>query len=272
MRASDTGKPAQPPAAGVPPLATRDRLVVLAGLVGVAGIAWVYLLRDAARMQAMASADPAAAMAMKPWGAADLLLTFGMWAVMMVAMMLPSAVPAVLIYAAVVRRTAPRQPFVPSVGLFVMGYLAAWSGFSLAATGLTWALERLALLSPMLVATSPFLGGALLIVAGLYQWSPLKGACLSHCQAPFAFLAQHWRQGVGGAAPMGLHHGAYCIGCCWALMGLLFLGGVMNLLWVAALAVLILLEKLPAVGRREVRLTSGLAAVAAGVAVIVMAA
>jgi predicted metal-binding membrane protein len=130
------------------------------------------------------------------------------------------------------------------VGAFVSGYVAVWSAFALAATTMQWALDRAALLSPHMAATSPVLGGAILIAAGLYQWTPLKDACLGLCRSPVAFVMGHWRPGTVGASRMGAEHGAFCVGCCWALMGLLFVGGVMNLLWVAAITVAVLAEKL----------------------------
>jgi predicted metal-binding membrane protein len=124
------------------------------------------------------------------------------------------------------------------------GYLVVWTGFSALATTLQWALEQATLLSAMMVSTSPLLGGALLITAGAYQMTPLKQACLIHCRSPVQFLSSHWRKGTGGAFRMGLAHGLYCLGCCWVLMVLLFVGGVMNLLWIAALAGFVLAEKI----------------------------
>jgi predicted metal-binding membrane protein len=253
-----------------PHLATRDRLVVLPGLGAVGVLAWIYLFLEAARMQAMTMADVGTVMVMKPWNATDLLLLFLMWVVMMVAMMLPSVSTTVLTYAAVVRRISPQQPAGKSTAGFVGDYVLAWALFSVLATGLQWGLERLALLSPAMVNASPVFGGLVLIAAGLYQWSPFKQVCLTHCQAPLTYLAQHWRQGAGGAVCMGLHHGLYCIGCCWALMALLFVGGVMNRLWVAAIAFFVLLEKLALLGGRTGLRLSGLAAVAVGIAFIVV--
>ena len=252
-------------------LAARYRMPVLAGLAGVTALAWIYLLNDAARMDAVSMGDPAATMAMKPWGWADFPLLFLMWSVMMTAMMVPSVTPAVLIYATLVRRMTPDQPALLLVGLFLLGYLADWTAFSLSAVGLQWGLDRWALLSPMMVSNSPYLGGGLLIAAGVYQWTPVKESCLKHCKAPLTFLAQHWRPGAGGAFRMGLHHGLYCIGCCWVIMGLLFVGGVMNLLWVAALSIFVLLEKLVPLDNRLGRGLSGLSAVTAGVLFMAMA-
>ncbi len=240
-------------------LVKRDRAVVLAGLAGVTGLAWAYLFITAAEMGGPMDAGAlAAAMQIKPWTGLDFLLMFLMWAVMMVAMMLPSAAPMILLFAAIRRKQAAQGRTFAPVGVFVAGYMAVWSAFSLGATLLQWGLEQAALLSPMMVGTSPLLGGGLLVVAGLYQWSPLKQACLRHCRSPIHFLVHRRREGPGGAFVMGLEHGAFCVGCCWLLMGLLLVGGVMNLLWVAAIAVFVLLEKVLPFGARGGRVTGAL--------------
>jgi predicted metal-binding membrane protein len=184
-----------------------------------------------------------------PWSVVDFALMFLMWAIMMVGMMLPSATPMILLFAMVSRKQKEQgKTFVP-VGAFASGYLIVWTLFSLVAAALQWALEQTALLSPMMVSASPYLGGGLLIAAGIYQLTPLKTACLKHCRTPFTFVALHWRTGTDGAVKMGIHHGAFCVGCCWALMALLFVGGVMNLLWVAIIAGFVLLEKVIPRGR-----------------------
>ncbi len=232
----------------------RDRAIVLAGLIGVTALAWVYLYAMAAEM----GGDTMAALQVRPWGGLDFLLMFLMWAVMMVAMMVPGAAPMILLFAAVNRKQRERgRPFAP-VGAFVAGYIAVWSAFSAVATLSQWGLEQAALLSPMLVGASPLLGGGLLIVAGIYQWTPLKHACLKHCRSPLHFLTHGMRKGTGGAFVMGLEHGAFCVGCCWVLMGLLFVGGVMNLLWVAAIAAFVLLEKVVTHGLLAGRLSGAL--------------
>ena len=245
-------------------LLKRDRAIVLAGLAGVSLLAWAYILAAAAEMGGMAAPGAAlgAAMQIRPWTGLDFLLTFLMWAVMMVAMMVPGAAPMILLFAAIHRKQRERgHPFAP-VSAFVAGYVGVWSTFSLTATLLQWGLEQAALLSPMMVGTSPILGGGLLVVAGLYQWSPLKQACLKHCRSPIHFIVHRRRDGRGGAFVMGLEHGAFCVGCCWFLMGLLFVGGVMNLLWVAAIAVFVLLEKLLPFGPLGGRVTGALLALA----------
>ena len=126
---------------------------------------------------------------------------------------------------------------------FLLGYLAVWTGFSALAAVAQWILHALALLSPMMVSTSPLLGGVLLLVAGVFQWTPLKSACLTHCRSPLSFLMTDWGEGKWGAFFMGLKHGAYCTGCCWFLMALLFVAGVMNVWWIAIIALFVLLEK-----------------------------
>jgi predicted metal-binding membrane protein len=180
---------------------------------------------------------------MQAWTATEFGLILVMWAVMMVAMMAPTAAPMTLVYAAVARKAATESRPVAPTFVFVAGYLAIWGLFSVAATAAERGLDQLALLSPAMVSASPVLGSALLIAAGVYELTPYKHTCLAHCRAPAHFISQHWRGGFAGAFRMGLGLGAYCLGCCWILMGLLFVGGVMNLLWIAAIAIFILLEK-----------------------------
>jgi predicted metal-binding membrane protein len=237
------------PAAAIWPKSSRgDRWAVLAGLGGVTVAAWIGLVVVGRRMLAgMAGASMGhqmrAMVQVQPWTAGLIGLTLLMWAVMMVAMMVPTAVPMTLVYAAVGRKAAREGRPVAPTFVFVAGYLAIWILFSVAATAAQWGLDRAALLSPAMVSASPVLGGALLIGAGVYELTPYKRACLSHCRAPAHFISRHWRGGSAGAFRMGLGLGAYCLGCCWIVMGLLFVGGVMNLLWIAAIAVFILLEK-----------------------------
>ncbi|HUS53388.1 MAG TPA: DUF2182 domain-containing protein [Thermohalobaculum sp.] len=219
-------------------LTRRDRLLVVAGLAAITGLAWLYLLNLAPGMQGTAMP------ALKPWSTVDFALMFVMWAVMMIAMMTPSAAPMILLHAAIIRKRPEADRPAAATAAFTAGYLAVWTGFSVLATLLQWGLEQATLLSPMMVATSPYLGGALLIAAGAYQVTPLKQACLQHCRSPVQFLTSHWRPGTGGAVRIGLEHGLYCLGCCWVLMALLFVGGVMNLLWIAAIAIFVLTEKI----------------------------
>ena len=213
-----------------------DRGVVLASLLGVITVAWVYLFWEAARMDGMTARTTA--------DAGAFLGTFLMWAVMMVGMMLPSAAPAILLYGGIVRKSRERGRAMPAVYVFVAGYLMAWTAFSVLAAALQVLLGHLALMSPMMVSTNAALSGVFLVAAGLFQWLPLKQACLRTCRSPLQFFMMHWREGRAGALHMGLVHGAICVGCCWSLMLLLFVGGVMNLLWVAVVAGFILIEKL----------------------------
>lgn len=215
---------------------------MLAGLGGVTGAAWVYVVLAARRMP-VGSAGMDAMVGVQPWTATEFGLRLAMWAVMMVAMMVPTAAPMTMMYAAVARKAAAQHnPLAPTF-VFVTGYIAMWTAFSLAATLAQHALDRAALLSPMMVSTSARFGAALLIAAGVYQLTPLKNACLRNCRAPAHFLSRYWRTGHLGAFRMGLRLGVYCVGCCWILMALLFVGGVMNLLWIAAIAIFVLLEK-----------------------------
>jgi len=230
------------------PRPRRDSWVILTGLGGITVTAWIYLVVEVRPMSmGMTHGSMANAMQsmvhMRAWTATEFGLMLVMWAVMMVAMMVPTAAPMTLVYAAVARKAAKEDHPVAPTFVFVAGYLAVWSLFSLAATAAQKGLDHLALLSPSMVSSSPVLGGALLIGAGVYELTPLKHACLAHCRAPTHFISQHWRGGFAGAFRMGSRLGAYCLGCCWILMGLLFVGGIMNLLWIAAIAVFILLEK-----------------------------
>ena len=224
----------------------QDRLIAALGLVAILTISWVYLVRTGAGMQSMLTeGEMHAAMGMpevQSWPR-ELLALFVMWAVMMVGMMLPSAAPLILLILGVYRRRNDRHTRLNSL-LFVSGYLLTWTVFSLAAASGQIALHRAALLSAAMVAKSGMLSAAILVIAGAYQLLPIKNACLAHCRSPLSFLTGHWREGPGGALRMGSLHGVVCVGCCWALMALLFVAGVMNLLWVAAIAVFILVEKL----------------------------
>ena len=254
----------------------RDRAVVIVALAVITALAWVDLAWLAGDM-AMGGMDmtgyrmiPAGRGLMMPadapWQPIEFGCVFVMWVVMMIGMMMPSAAPMILIYARVGRQAAIEgKPFAAS-SWFAGGYLLAWTAFSLVATSAQWALERAALLSPMMESASNRLGAAVLIVAGLYQWAPLKDACLSHCRSPLLFIQQHggFRREPFAALALGFRHGVYCIGCCWALMALLFVGGVMNLFWIAALAILVLIEKVMPFGRVVARV-AGLAFIAGGV-------
>jgi predicted metal-binding membrane protein len=251
-------------------IARRERLLVFTCLAAVTVLAWVYLIHLGRQMSAsMAEMDAMAKMGMPmemPWTLKDVWLTFAMWAVMMVGMMTASAVPAVLVMAKS-RMARGEGRLSPITLLFASGYLMVWVGFSAGAALAQWGLHEAALLSPAMTTTSAWLAGGMLIVAGVYQWTPLKQSCLAHCRSPFDFVVTHWQSGLSGALAMGLHHGAYCVGCCWALMGILFVFGVMNLLAVALLAALVLIEKAMPAGVMISRVV-GAALVIAGLVMI----
>lgn len=264
------------PESGAPleKLLRRDRTVVLAALTGVVAIAWSYLIWSGEQAGSDSQAGPMAGMDMAAphlgaWSAGYALLMFGMWAVMMVGMMTPSVAPMLLIYARVARQANERQQPFPPTGWFAAGYLLAWVLFAAAATLLQWLLEQTALMGPEMALVSRPVAAALLIGAGLYQWTPLKDACLGQCRSPFQFIQSRggFRSDRKGSLRLGLEHGAFCIGCCWVLMLLLFLFGVMNLLWIAALAALVLVEKLVPVGRYIAR-AAGVAFVVSGVGIL----
>ena len=253
-------------------LLRRDRVVVGVALTVLLGAAWLYLAHLALAMRAMATHDmPAmpgmAMLAMQHWSWVEVGALVVMWAVMMVAMMTPAAAPMLLMFATVHRRRAAEgRPAVPTA-IFLLGYLAVWTIYSVAAALVQAGLHTAALLSPAMAATSPLLAGGLLVAAGVFQWTPLKRACLAACRSPLAFLMTGWREGCGGAFAMGLRHGLYCLGCCWALMALLFVAGVMNLLWVAVIAVGVLVEKVAPRGDLVGRL-AGAVLVAVGVLLV----
>jgi predicted metal-binding membrane protein len=231
---------------------TRERAVVWGGVGVLTLSAWGYLLYLHHGM----SGDVRGATA--PWTAVDLGFAVVMWAVMMVGMMLPAASPVIRLFATANARRRARDGVAVPTGLFVLGYLLVWGGFSVAAALAQWGLHAAALLSPALTTTSPLVGGGLLVAAGVWQLTPLKQACLARCRNPVAWLMTAWRDGAGGALAMGVRHGTDCLGCCGALMGLLFVAGVMNLLWVAAISAFVLVEKVAPGGVWEGRAASGL--------------
>ena len=241
-------------------VARHDRIIVVAALGAVVVLAWGLLLAGTAMDMPDARAGEHTADA---GSLGRFLALWLMWAVMMVAMMLPSAAPTILLFAALTRTRASASPLPPTAG-FAAGYVLLWGVFSLVATLANMALEHAALVSSAMRTTTSVLTGLLLVAAGMYQWTPLKHACLRNCRSPIHFVTRHWRAGLGGAFRLGLFHGAYCVGCCWALMGLLFAGGVMNVAWVAALAVFVLLEKTTFLGTCVGRAVSGGGLVVAG--------
>lgn len=224
----------------------RDRLIVAVGLAGVVVLAWLYLVAGAGIDMSMAGMP----MEPMPWSPFYAALMFAMWWVMMIAMMVPSAAPTVLLFTAIKRKQgAPVNPSAEAC-VFLGGYLLIWAGFSLVAALAQWGLERAGLLSMAMASTSAVFAGVILLAAGLYQLTPIKSACLRYCQSPVLFLSRHWRPGAMGALRMGLRHGGYCVGCCWFLMALLFVSGVMNLVWIAGIACYVAFEKLLPFGHR----------------------
>lgn len=257
-------------------LLRRDRAITLAGLVLLCTLAWLYLATGAGMramidvalfphhggdvmpaMDGMAMADAAPAPTLPAWPAGYWALTIAMWWIMMIAMMTPSAAPAILLYARVHRHAGTKGQVdarLAPTGAFAVGYLLVWLGFAIAATLAYRLLLGTGIVSAATMGSrSAWLSAALLLAVGLYQLSPLKNLCLAHCRAPASFLSRHWRPGARGALRLGAMHGAFCLGCCWLLMALLFVGGVMNLVWIAALTALVMIEKLapsgPWVGR-----------------------
>ncbi len=242
----------------------RDRILVLAALAVVVLLAWTYLLLGAGMDMGVASMGVDEAR----WTLHSAGLGFAMWELMMVAMMLPSAAPMLLLFATLSRRGHAGAAALQRTAAFGLAYVAVWTGFAIVATGIQWGLATAMLLSPALAIRSTMASGALFIAAGVYQFLPLKQGCLRHCRAPAEFLARYWRTGTAGAFRMGLRHGVLCLGCCWLLMGLLFVGGVMNLLWIAILALIVFAEKVMSRGLLVGRvLAVGL--VAWGVAVLI---
>jgi len=255
-------------------LLRRDRAIVCIALLILILLAWLYVGRLVTGIET-ASIDMTGTRIVstgtrmvsiwrvQPWTGAEFAFTFLMWAVMMVAMMLPSATPMILRYARIGRATAFDTNPIGPTGWFAAGYLLVWFGFAFAATNAQWALERAALLTPM-ASTSNVVGGILLIMAGLYQWSRFKDICLAHCQDTPLFLQSHggFRRNVLGALNLGVWHGVLCVGCCWVLMSLLFVGGVMNVLWMAAIATFVLVEKI--VGGHFVSRTVGTGLIVGG--------
>ncbi|GGC13725.1 metal-binding protein [Marivita lacus] len=253
----------------------QDRWLFLGGLAmielaaviyTVAGIGMDMSALDMTRMARLPGQPMEMGHAMA-WTLPYAALMFLMWWIMMIAMMVPSAAPTILLHHSLTRRPeAPQE--LRSTWAFVAGYLVVWAFFSALTATLQWAMQPLGLIAPgMMSLRGGWLAGAVLILAGLYQFTPLKRACLSHCQAPAVFLSNHWQPGARGAWSMGLRHGVFCLGCCWALMLLLFVGGVMNLYWIAGLALLVAAEKLAVFGKATVAVTGGML-ILSGIAVL----
>jgi predicted metal-binding membrane protein len=252
-----------------------DRRLILASLLLLAALAWVYLIMMVASMadgdMSMMGLNDGRAMdamlaAPQPWTPQTFMLMFCMWWIMMIGMMVPNAAPMILLFGRVQRRQLAGQAPYASTGLFALAYLLVWAAFSALATLAQWSLNGAAVLAPIDMRVGGAAASVILVAGGVYQLTPFKQACLEHCRSPAQFLASRWRKGKAGALRMGIEHGAYCVGCCWSLMALLFVGGVMNLLWVAGLALLVMAEKLVPRGDILARVT-GYALLAASVIV-----
>ncbi|HEY3458859.1 MAG TPA: DUF2182 domain-containing protein, partial [Bryobacteraceae bacterium] len=243
-----------------------DRTPVIVLLVLLPLISWMWIVIMARDMYGPMTGAGAWMMTAQ-WDIPHLLLLWAMWAVMMTGMMLPSASPMLLLFGAIARRSAQESAALRIYAL-AAGYLTVWTVFSLGATALQRVLAALLLVSPMMEITNSAAGAMLLLIAGVYQLTPMKYACLRTCQSPLGFLMSRWRNSLSGAFRMGIEHGAYCVGCCWALMLLLFVGGVMNLAVIAALTVFVAFEKLAPFGVHGARI-SGVLLIAAGFWMIV---
>jgi predicted metal-binding membrane protein len=251
-------------------LLRRDRVIVAVGIAFVVALAWGYLVTGAGvgtTMADMAMDDMAMDDMPMPWSPSYAVILFVMWWVMMLAMMVPSAAPTVLLFATIRRKEEASNHPPVDAWVFLSGYLLMWAGFSLLATLAQWGLWRAGLLSSEMVSTSTLFGGVILLAAGLYQFTPFKNTCLRYCQSPLLFLSRHWQPDIWGVLRMGLRHGGYCLGCCWFLMALLFVGGIMNLVWIAGIALYVASEKLLPVGRGLSRV-SGAILIASGTIVL----
>ncbi|HLX12814.1 MAG TPA: DUF2182 domain-containing protein [Bacteroidota bacterium] len=232
-------------------LLKQDRLIIGSALFLITAISWYYLvylhgeMKGIDLMMSMKNCTMKMAMPMTGgWTGTDFLMMFLMWSIMMVAMMIPSAAPLLLLYASISRKNAQTDaPYAPT-GFFLLGYILVWSGFSAVAAFLQWFFQAHALLSPMMISTSTKLGSGILLIAGVFQFTPFKNTCLTHCRSPLEFIMKHWKTGPAGALGMGVRHGTYCLGCCWMLMAVLFVTGIMNLLWVGVISLFVLLEKI----------------------------
>ncbi len=242
-------------------LSQQDKKIVVSGLFTVAAIGWLYMFYMAWAMENVHLIDmwmpPHGGV--RPWTVWDYFMLFLMWLTMMLAMMTPTAAPMVLMFATVNKqKKLKQQPYAPTF-IFLAGYLVAWAIFSIVASAIQWHLHESGLLNPMMNSRSYLMSGGILILAGLYQWTPMKDVCLHQCRTPLGFLMTAWKDGKIGAFKMGLHHGLFCVGCCWALMAVLFAVGVMNILWVILLTIFVLLEKILPISPKLMRTITGFA-------------
>jgi len=238
---------------------SRDHWIVYTGMLAVCLLGWGYMAYMAWAMQNMDVVDmwmPPRAGA-RAWTLYDFYMLFGMWALMMIAMMTPSVLPMVSLYVTVNKSKKNKdQAYTPTL-IFLSGYLVAWVLFSVLISIVQYPLHTVGLLNPMMDSRSYLLSGGILVIAGIYQWTPWKDACLEQCRSPLHYLMTSWREGYWGAMKMGIHHGLYCIGCCWALMAVMFAVGVMNVLWMIAIAFFVLAEKISPVSAKYLRIISG---------------
>jgi len=223
----------------------RDRFIVVSGLSVISILSWLYIIYLYRQMEVMNMDALFFSMPMTPsWTMVDFALLFLMWFVMMIAMMTPAVAPLILIFLMVNRqRKQQSRPYVNTAYLMT-GYFLVWAAFSFAATSLQWLLQQISLMNPEMKTTNKILGSVILIAAGIFQFTPLKHTCLQNCRSPFQFVQRHWREGKRGALRMGIQNGIYCLGCCWMLMALLFVAGIMNLMWIALIALFVLVEKI----------------------------
>ncbi len=245
-------------------LLQKDRFIVFSGLVMITVFCWIYMIHMAMNVTGtgMNMTQPC----LMNWGIGDIVHLFVMWTVMMAAMMLPAAAPMIMMFVTVNGQQGKTRPPLIPTWLFVLGYFSVWTAYSGLATLAQWGLHLSALLTHHMVITSPFLGGSLLLVAGVFQWTPFRDACMSKCRSPLGFIMTEWREGPAGAMIMGLKAGLYCVGCCWLLMILSFVLGVMNMIWMAALTAFMLLEKVT--DDQWISRTAGLILVAWGLWVV----
>jgi predicted metal-binding membrane protein len=246
----------------------KDRFIVFSALFFLCVLSWLYIIYLYKQMYPMNMDALFFAMPMTPsWSWTDFVLLFLMWFVMMIAMMTPSVIPLVLVFTLINRKRQQRQnPFVPS-GYLLSGYFVVWAAFSLFATLLQWLLQQVSLLNPEMITTSKILGGFILILAGVFQFTSLKGSCLRYCRTPIGFIHQYWKDGKSGALRMGIQNGIYCLGCCWILMLLLFVSGIMNILWIAIISLFVLIEKVLS-SVKVISFIAGMALMAYGIIVL----
>jgi predicted metal-binding membrane protein len=222
----------------------KERLITTIGLFLLFIFSWLYIIYLYKQMYPMNMDALFFAMPMTAdWTLTEFTLLFVMWFVMMIAMMIPSVSPLILIFISVSRKYSHDKNPLSLSWYLLAGYFLVWCAFSLLATFLQWTLQQISLLNPEMETTSQVLGGIILITSGIFQFTSLKRRCLKFCQSPLSFLQRHWRYGKAGALKMGIQNGIYCLGCCWILMILLFVSGIMNILWIAIISIFILIEK-----------------------------